>query len=595
MVSERLATLLAIFGIVLGLDGCAHHPTVPRVHADPLAALPGAQHLLELATPYDFRTDGASHLHELNLRLGDSEDSTAGVILARTYLDALLYAQAARDDALTEQIAVSLAELGQDSADPWRSVGTLFERVHSGPPGVERVAKAGRALVLLLRQRRMDPAYHKALAGLTKGPLRIEARLARILDLADGLDEVGAQLGPRRRLSALVGALGESVCPGLTRASTPAERWSLCDLSCPTAREMAGAQTPGHTVLLSMCGQRAGLSPWLDPSLTSPSILLLARRYELAFDDARAIGTAAVDHPLAHEVDGEVQVLVERFGAHPLLIELPLVEPGQSPDLTLPKGRSRIEPSDTLLERAVLVIDSHAMRIARAPAVVSSPDDGLHLLGEGEGLAFPGEAVVLHGEVQTAETRRAAELHVRRRLARTSQGRRVTGATDSLVTFIAGDVALKTVTGELAIVVAALGGAKHLRLDLAVWDTDLGRLGYRELVTYLGGEPSALSDIPPAVRPLDLRLIVTDGVVVAWTHGELAARFPDASGSIDTAALATYLMGLQRDNPGESVTTFVVEGSQRRVVDLIRLTEVTEAAGFGQAFLELDAATSSHR
>jgi hypothetical protein len=157
------------------------------------------------------------------------------------------------------------------------------------------------------------------------------------------------------------------------------------------------------------------------------------------------------------------------------------------------------------------------------------------------------------------------------------------------VLFLHRDLPLSTVLDGLRLVAGGIGAGGRLTAYVAVWDPS-GRLGYRRWGLFQGGENAALEAVAAEARPLDLRLVLADRDVTVIAHGERAAVFADVDGKLDAKGLAATLAELRLANPSESVATFVVEGSQRRVADLVRLTEIAldRPAGFDQHFIELD-------
>lgn len=189
---------------------CAHAPppAADIWRDDPLCALPGGAAWVAQVAPYSL--ERLRWLERATEALAGSDDPVARLVLARAWVDALLWAEIAQDGPRIEALATLAARFDQgQGAWPW--LATLLGGLR-GDPSTQAALDDGLALVEALRERRLDAAYHQTLDRLAQGPWAHEARAARLLDLEETLGELQA-LPLDQRADALLEVLGPRVDP----------------------------------------------------------------------------------------------------------------------------------------------------------------------------------------------------------------------------------------------------------------------------------------------------------------------------------------------------------------------------------------------
>jgi hypothetical protein len=282
--------------LCLLLAACAASPPVaPRAPAtDPLAALPHGADAAAWVTPYHFSQQRAARLEEAATRLHQSDRPVARLALARALLDALLYAEIARDAPLLEALE-ALARRHHGDPSPWPWLRALLTSPAASEPEVRQAQADGLALVDALQRRALDAPYHAALARLADhAPLwASQARAARLLDLDEAL--LAARAAPLDERAALLrGIFGPALC---------AEGHCAPAGCSPQARGAA---------LLAACGGEAlGWPPSAPASLLGEDAIFLAALMRQGRADVAALYEAR--DPLARALTGALGVLEERL------------------------------------------------------------------------------------------------------------------------------------------------------------------------------------------------------------------------------------------------------------------------------------------
>lgn len=574
-----LATLLCLSS----LSSCASHVS-PQGGSRPLFAddralsLPGAQKYLSYTAPYAFQTQGVQKLEDACIRLGQSGDAVASLLLARMAVDALLFAEIAQSEKLLDALDSIPGKCGSSDGF-WDWVGVLLQET-DGPEEVERAAAEGRALLQALRTRGMDRAYHGALQEIiaARSFWTPEARVARVLDLDEALEGVKS-LPFEERLDAFTGALGGSVCKGGEVPEEKSARRDQCSLSCEGAVEMDAIPWERRdAVFLATCGfEKLGWPSAPEFSIYHPEYALVARIFSQTGEDLLELVTRT-GNPLGLSLRGELDLLQQRLGEGgvPGLWRAENAADGPIHLVTVKGGLSELPPVPVFL-----TLDGELLRVSVLPILGMDGVRGMRLMEypwsyPGEvALSWRGREVVANHWDGLPGTWDDAWAWLERRSVAEE-------ATRHVVLYPHRDVNADRLWDAVSRVKGLGAGREGTRVHLAAWSGSSGQaegfvVGFAPLQ-----EDDLWREVPFQARPevMDVR-VDREALMVAW-KGKPVAKIPHVGGKVDTEALRGEIARLRRVFSMGREATFVRPDKRMSTEGFFALMEVFAQEGFSE-------------